>query len=121
MAQDFGMTETDYTTPLWMGDHPPVSMDGDLADGQDLKAGTVLGKITATGVLTQLAPSASDGSENAMGVLMGDLAASGAKEPCIYLAHGVVNADSVIWPAGITEPQKTAAIESLLANNIYAK
>lgn len=121
MTQSFGVTETDYTTRLWMGSHPPVLMDGILADGQDLSDGTVLGKITASGLLTQLVPGASDGSEDAMGILVGDLAASGADEPCVYLAHGEVAKDQLVWPAGITGPQKTEAVADLMANNIYAK
>jgi hypothetical protein len=121
MTQSFGVTNTDYNTPLWMGSHPAVTMDGTMADGQTLSAGTVLGKITASGLLTQLAPGASDGSENAMGILMDNLSASGADEPCIYLAHGEVSKDQVIWPGGITEAQKTEAVRDLMANNIYAK
>jgi len=121
MSQDFGVTETDYTLALWLGDHPPISLDGDLISGQDLVDGTVLGKITASGKLTQFDQDASDGSEDAMGVLMGDLDASGGDEPCIYLAHGQVNSDLLIWPTDLDAGEKVVAVASLLANNIYAK
>lgn len=82
--------------------------------GQNLKSGTVVGKITASGKLTQLAPGASDGSENAAGVLLFDVDASAADAPGVIIARHAVCADkALVWPAGITSPQKTAAIAQL--------
>ena len=39
-----------------------------VVSGQNLATGTVVGIITASGKVTQLAPAASDGSQNAAGV-----------------------------------------------------
>jgi hypothetical protein len=41
-----------------------------VASGQNLATGTVVGIITTSGKVTQLAPAANDGSENAAGVLV---------------------------------------------------
>lgn len=85
-----------------------------VAAGQNLKTGTVVGKITASGKMTQLAPGATDGSENAAGVLLADVDASAADAPGVIIARHAVCADKgLVWPAGITGPQKTAAIAQL--------
>jgi hypothetical protein len=90
--------------------------------GQSLKTGTVVGKITASGKVTQLAPGANNGSENAAGVLLADVDASAAEAPGVIIARHAVCADkALIWPAGITGPQKTAAITQLKALGILVR
>jgi hypothetical protein len=85
-----------------------------VASGQNLKTGTVVGKITASGKVTQLAPSANDGSENAAGVLVADVDASAADAPGVIIArHAICSDKGLVWPAGITGAQKTAAIAQL--------
>lgn len=85
-----------------------------VAAGQNLKTGTVVGKITASGKVTQLAPGATDGSENAAGVLLLDVDASSADAPGVIIArHAVCSDKALVWPAGITGPQKTAALAQL--------
>jgi hypothetical protein len=82
--------------------------------GQNLKTGTVIGIITASGKVTQLAPSANDGSQNAAGVLVGDVDASAADAPGVIIArHAVCSDKALVWPSGITGAQKTAAIAQL--------
>jgi hypothetical protein len=85
-----------------------------VVSGQNLKTGTVVGKIAASGKVTQLAPGANDGSENAAGVLISDVDASAADAPGVILArHAVCSEQALIWPTGITGPQKTAALAQL--------
>jgi hypothetical protein len=50
-----------------------------VVSGQNLATGTVVGIITASGKVTQLAPAASDGSQNAAGVLLLTRAASSSR------------------------------------------
>jgi len=93
-----------------------------VASGQTLKTGTVVGIITATGKVTQLAPSANDGSENAAGVLLGDVDASAADKPGVIIArHAICSDKGLVWPSGITGPQKNAALGQLKALGILVR
>ncbi|WP_337054091.1 head decoration protein [Pseudoxanthomonas sp. USHLN014] len=85
-----------------------------LASGQNLQAGTVLGAVTASGKYTILAPGASDGSQTAGGILLATTNASAADAAVVVVERAAeVKADALIWPAGITNAQKTAAIAQL--------
>ena len=93
-----------------------------LITGQNCAAGTVLGKITASGKLTILAPAASDGSQNAYGVLMFDCNASAADQKCVIMRReGLVKASAVIWPGGINGTQKATATSQLEALQILIR
>lgn len=94
-----------------------------LITGQNLTLGAVLGKITASGKYTAVAPAASNGSEVASAVLLAATDASGGDTPCVILARGpaVVAADSLVWPSGATSGQKTAATAQLVALGIVAR
>jgi len=121
MTQSFGMTTETYTELEFLGDHPPITISGTLASGQNLTSGTVVGKLSSGGKYVILAPAASDGSESAAGILIGDLDASGGDEPGIFLAHGEAISDNLTWPAGITDNQKATAIAQLRALGIFVK
>lgn len=82
--------------------------------GGDYGQATVMGEITATGKLTQLAPAAADGSEVAVAVLYRDCAAAGADQTCtVNDAMTIYRGDLLVWPVGITDPQKAVAIKQL--------
>lgn len=71
-----------------------------LISGQNLQAGTVLGKITTGGKWTQVDDSQSDGSETARGVLYASVDASGGDTPCVVITRDAeVNGHELIWPA----------------------
>ena len=94
-----------------------------LISGQNLKAGTVIGKITASGKYTILAPAAVDGSQNAIAVLGPATDASAADKRTAGIVGGAgisveVNGNLLTWPAGITAPQKVTAIAALLAAGV---
>lgn len=93
---------------------------GILIAGQNLGAGTVVGTITASGKYTILAPAASTGEQAASGILVPNCNATSADVTTRFLKRGsaVVNGNDLTWPAGITSPQKIAAIAQLLALNI---
>ncbi len=120
MTQSFGMATETYTELEFLGDHPPITIPGTLASG-NLVSGTVVGKVTATGNFVILAPAATDGSESAAGILIGDLDASSAVEAGIFLAHGEAINANLTWPDDITEAQKTVAIAQLRALGIFVK
>ena len=91
-----------------------------IVSGQNLSAGAVVGKITASGKFQALATSGTTGAENVAGILFDAVNASAADKAGVVLKRGpaVVNANDLVWPAGITGPQKTAAIAGLLALGI---
>jgi len=93
-----------------------------VVSGQNLNTGAVIGIITASGKVTQLAPAANDGSQNAAGVLLLDVDASAADKGGVIIArHAICSDNGLAWPAGITGPQKTAAIAQLKALGILVR
>ena len=93
-----------------------------VLSGETLEAGAVLGKVTASDKYKALDPAASDGSEAAAGVLYGALDASAADaEGVAILRLAEVNAAELVWPAGITGGEQTAALGELAALTIIAR
>jgi hypothetical protein len=93
-----------------------------VLSGQNLQAAAVLGKITASGKYKVLDPAASDGSQTAAGVLYDAVDASAVDaEGVVIVRLAEVNAAELVWPAGITGGQKTAALGQLVALNIIAR
>jgi len=84
-----------------------------------LKAGLVLGKVAASKKYVPLAPGASDGSQNAVAILAGDivLPATGDENSPIY-AHGSFRAAGLDF-GNANEAQIAAAIENLEAKGLY--
>ena len=90
--------------------------------GANLTLGTVLGRVTASGKYVILAPAASDGSQTAAAVLLGDAAAASADAKGLILArHGIVADHALVWPGGITNAQKTTAIGQLEVKGILVR
>ena len=88
-----------------------------------LEPGTVLGKITTGGKFSQLAPAASNGSQNAAGILWGPADATAADAAAVVVLRGpaIVNRNDLIWPTGATEPQIAAATAALAALGILLR
>lgn len=88
-----------------------------------LEPGTVLGKITTGGKYTTLAPAATNGSQNAAGILWDKVDASAADAPGVIMLRGpaIVNRHEIIWPDGATEAQITAATTALATIGIILR
>ena len=88
-----------------------------------LEPGTVLGKITTGGKYTVLAPAATNGSQNAAGILWGPVDATDADAPGVVILRGpaIVNRHEIIWPEGATEAQITTATTALAALGIILR
>lgn len=88
-----------------------------------LEPGTVLGKITTGGKYTGLAPAATNGSQNAAGILWAGVDASAADAPGVVVLRGpaIVNRHEIVWPAGATEAQITAATTALATIGIILR
>ena len=93
-----------------------------VAAGANLALGAVLGKVTASGKYVLLAPAATDGSQTAAAVLLGEAAAASADAKGLIIArHGILADHAVVWPAGITAPQKAAALGQLESRGILVR
>lgn len=91
-----------------------------LSSGNDLPAGAVLGFVG--GEYTVLDPAASTGAEDAVAVLYAAVDASAGDQPCVVVyKEAAVLGSSLVWPAGITGPNKTAAIAALDALGIVIR
>ena len=89
------------------------------AAGNNLKSGAVLGKITASGKYTALAPAAADGSQVAAAILCWNTDASAADKRTVGITgEAEVDDQLLLWPAGITTPQKATAVSQLLTTQI---
>ena len=88
-----------------------------------LQPGTVLSRVTASGKLRTLAPAGSDGSQTAVAVLLEYVDATSADQPrtVVLSRHAEVVAQALVWPAGITGPQKAAALTQLETAGIVAR
>ena len=95
-----------------------------LASGAGkLAPGTVLGRITTGGKYTSFAPGASNGSQNASGILWDSVDASAADAPAVILLRGpaIVNRQDLVWPDGATEAQITTATTALASIGIILR
>ena len=100
-----------------------------IAQGQNLLPGAVLGKVAAAGKYVAVDPAngsgeggTPDGSQTAVAVLFAAVDTTAAEKPGVITARDAeVAAHALAWPAGTTEPQKTAALAQLAAVGIVAR
>ena len=93
-----------------------------VKDGQTLSLGSVVSIKTADGKVYVLAPAAVDGTEDAVGVLLEASEPSGADGAALMLARfGIVSDAALVWPGGITDPQKADAVAQLKALGILVR
>lgn len=74
-----------------------VSQGGVLASGQVLTKGSVLGKITATDLLTLAIDTSTDGSETPYAILLEDVDATDSDTECPVLLAGIVNEEALTF------------------------
>ncbi len=93
-----------------------------LAEGQNLSAGTVLGKISASGKYAIYDNGASDGTQAAAAVLFADTDASDADTVCAAVVRDAeVIQDELQWESGTSDNDKTAAYADLKAVGIVPR
>jgi len=88
--------------------------------GATVVAGTVMGKITASGKYTELAPAAGDGSEVAAGVLFDGVDTTADIDGIIIKNLAVVNNKELDWGSA-DAGQQTTAIAELKTLNVFVK
>lgn len=122
-------TEGQHTGEFVVSESPGhISRDAvtvTVAAATTLAAGTVLGRLTATGKYVPYDNVGSDGSESAYGVLYGELVNSGVA-PADF--DGVViNQDAEVreadlqWASGLVDADKDAAAVDLAARGIKVR
>ena len=84
-----------------------------------LATGTVLGKITASGKYKTVTVAASDGSQNAAGILLNPVDATSGDVPAVIIAReAIVNPQGLIYGADVdTAPERLAVQNALRALN----
>jgi len=94
-----------------------------VAAGQNLVLGTVVGIDTATDKIKALDPAATDGTEVAAGVLAISIDATLIDRPdgILIARHAMLADHALTWPAGITAPQKAAALSKLKSLGIIVR
>lgn len=117
------ITEGNHQAEFLLGELDSLSLDTvTLITGQNIKSGTVLGKITASGKYTLHNNAASDGSEVAVAISLNDVDATSADTPCVIVARmQEVILSKLIFKDGISAPNKTAALGVLATKFIIAR
>ncbi len=92
------------------------------AHAADYASGTVIAKLTANGQYTILAPAAATGAEVAAGILFSRKEIAAGTQRAVRMARDCeVNGNLLVWPAGISGPQKAAAETQLAALGIIVR
>jgi hypothetical protein len=116
-------TEKNYHGEFIIGELPDIAKDTViLVSGQNVEAGTVLGKITTGGKYTAYDNTKSDGSEVAAGIAMTNYDASAGDIEIVLVArHCEVIKDMLVFAAANDGAAKTAAYADLAANQIIVR
>ncbi|WP_310645247.1 head decoration protein [Limnohabitans sp.] len=94
-----------------------------VAAGQNLRIGTVLGRVDANGKVKALDPAATDGTQIATAVLLQSVdATAGEKYSGIAVTRqSIVAHHALVWPAAITAEEKATATAQLEAVGILVR
>jgi len=94
-----------------------------VASGNNLKAGAVVGRVTASGKIGEYDNAAADGRQTAIGVLIADVNAGAADQPGVIVARHaiVVDKSGLVWKTAMSEADKDAGITDLKAVGIIAR
>ncbi|WP_243546389.1 head decoration protein [Pseudodesulfovibrio tunisiensis] len=115
----------DFAVREFVGSHPVITMAAVLAstgEVQELAAGTVLGKVTASKKYVVWDASAGDGSEIAATILGEDVTVPAAgDEAALRYVHGEFRKNGLTWDPDADEAAIDAAIEALASKGIYVK
>ena len=92
-----------------------------LITGQKLNGGAVLGKITASGKYTAIAPAAADGSQTGAAILYANTDATAADKACVAIdRNATVNGQELDYGT-LSTPQIAQANLDLAAKNIIVR
>lgn len=94
-----------------------------VAAQQALQLGHVVGRVTAAGHVVALDPTATDGREQAAGVVIVPIITADTPSPdgLIVARHATVADHALVWPKAITPEQRTACIQQLRAIGVLVR
>lgn len=93
-----------------------------IASGQNLVAGAVLGRITASGLYKEYNPGSSDGSQTVAGLLWDDTDATAANTKAAGIVRDCeVNQGELTWFSGASAGQITTGIAGLTALGVICR
>jgi hypothetical protein len=94
-----------------------------VASGQNIAVGQVVGRVASSGKIAALNPSATDGTQNAIGVSLSAVDATAGDKPGVIVARQaiVVDRDHLVWGGSLTNDQKDTAVAQLKALGILAR
>jgi len=93
-----------------------------IVSGQTLKAGHVLGKVTASGKFAEYDPGNADGTETAVAVLFDAVDATGGDAEGVAIVRDAeVNSGELEWFDSASAAQKTTGEGELAAVGIIAR
>ena len=94
-----------------------------VAAQQALQLGHVVGRITETGHMAALDPTATDGREQAAGVAIVPIITADTPSPdgLIVARHATVADHALVWPKAITPEQRTTCIQQLRAIGVLVR
>jgi hypothetical protein len=101
---------------LFASDAPVYIRPITVVSGQDLGAGTVLGRITTGGKFAKSVSTAADGSQTPVAVLLGAIDASGGDKQALAAFTGAFKQNRLIWGDGHTP---ASAWQALAARRIF--
>lgn len=91
-----------------------------VAKGQNLKLGTVVGS-DKDNMIKIINPTATDGTQTAIGAIVSDVNATENAKAVIITRIAMLADHAIVWPTGITEEQKAAAIKQLEGRGIIVR
>jgi len=93
-----------------------------IAEGENLKAGAVLGRLTSGGAYAHFDNDASDGTQTARGILIADCNATDAATPAAIIARDAeVNGHELVWASSEDDADIADGITELAALGIIVR
>lgn len=98
---------------LIFGDFPVEAAEVTIKSGENLTAGTVIGKITSTGKCVKSLSASSDGSQNVYAILADDCDASAGDKKASAFITGSFNENALTFGTGHTAASTKDAFRAL--------
>jgi hypothetical protein len=92
-----------------------------IAAGRWLPIGSVLGRVTASGLYVAFDPAATDGSQNPAAVLLADTDAFVDVKVAAFVRGGIVKRSGLKFINSVTPEQQAAALAALSLSGIVAR
>ena len=107
---------------LWEEDNQYSRDKITVLSGENLALAAVVGVVTASGKYAEYDPDATDGTEDAAGILVAAVDATAADQLGVAIVRdAMIVAEELVWNAGVDAAGKTAALAELKALGIIVR